>query len=181
MLCTHLSRRLKPRHRKSPVRRPLAQDWASALDVERRGKSLRKMKPLRVCIECGLEAHTEEDLELFAVKQDMLHGRRNICKACWRTYQNKRYDDSREALLARFRAMKARCYNKKARSYPNYGDRGITICGEWLSNPEAFVSWALANGFMRGLQIDRIDNNRPYHPDNCRWVTNAENSRNRRR
>ena len=54
-----------------------------------------------------------------------------------------------------------------------------TVCDEWLDFSN-FARWALANGFKRELQIDRIDNERGYSPDNCRWVTPSEQNRNRR-
>ena len=59
----------------------------------------------------------------------------------------------------------------------SYAD--CTICDEWLEFTN-FYRWAMANGFKRELQIDRIDNARGYSPDNCRWVTHAEQMRNRR-
>lgn len=80
-----------------------------------------------------------------------------------------------------FRAMHDRCENTKNRAYERYGGRGITVCPEWsLNNIENFISWAYANGWEKGLQIDRIDNSKGYSPDNCRFVTAKENSRNRR-
>ena len=83
-------------------------------------------------------------------------------------------------LRIRFRRLKDRCYNKNSKSYKDYGGRGIYICDEWLSNPEAFEEWALNNGFADGLAIDRIDNDGPYAPYNCRFVTAKENNQNRR-
>ncbi len=76
--------------------------------------------------------------------------------------------------------MKERCYNKDVKGFENWGGRGITICDEWLNNSEAFVSWALANGYQRGLTIDRIDNDGNYCPENCQWVTIKENNQHRR-
>lgn len=75
--------------------------------------------------------------------------------------------------------MLSRCYNEKDKRYERYGGRGITICKEWRESFDAFVDWALKNGYEAGLQIDRIDNNSNYEPLNCRWVTAKGNSRNR--
>lgn len=60
-----------------------------------------------------------------------------------------------------------------------YQDRGITVCDEWLVF-ENFRDWALSNGYRDDLQIDRIDNDKGYCPENCRWVTPKENCNNRR-
>ena len=76
--------------------------------------------------------------------------------------------------------MKSRCYDKTDKRYSDYGGRGIEICPEWLENFENFVSWSLENGFDDNLQIDRIDNDSGYSPQNCRWVSIKENCRNRR-
>lgn len=75
--------------------------------------------------------------------------------------------------------MKARCKYPNHISYPNYGARGITVCDEWQEF-ESFYEWAMANGYKKGLEIDRIDCEGNYEPSNCRFVTRIENSRNKR-
>ena len=60
-----------------------------------------------------------------------------------------------------------------------YQDRGITVCDEWLVF-ENFRDWALSHGYKEGLQIDRVNNDAGYCPENCRWVTPKENTNNRR-
>lgn len=61
-----------------------------------------------------------------------------------------------------------------------YSNRGIGICEEWKTSFIEFYNWAIINGYKENLQIDRIDNNKGYCPENCRFVTAKENSRNRR-
>lgn len=64
---------------------------------------------------------------------------------------------------------------------PDYGGRGITVCDAWNEDPRAFCDWGMLNGWNKRLQIDRIDNNKGYSPDNCRFVTRKVNMRNTRR
>lgn len=86
----------------------------------------------------------------------------------------------KDPLYSRYRKIKERCYDQNNKSYYRYGGRGIKMCNEWLHSFEAFKTWALENGYSPELAIDRIDNNGDYSPDNCRFVTLAENNQNRR-
>lgn len=77
--------------------------------------------------------------------------------------------------------MKDRCNNPANKYYADYGGRGITVCGEWENNVVSFVEWALLNGYDEKLTLDRVDNNGNYCPENCKWSTPKEQSRNTRR
>lgn len=80
------------------------------------------------------------------------------------------------------RTMVARCQNPKNNSYKTYGAKGIKVCEEWLGEKGFinFYNWAMQNGFKDGLSIDRIDNNKGYSPDNCRWATTEQQSLNKK-
>ena len=76
-----------------------------------------------------------------------------------------------------FNSMINRCYNANVKDYQWYGAKGIRVCKEWKDNPMLFEEWAFNNGYVDGLTIDRIESDKNYCPENCRWVSLVENSR----
>ncbi len=89
----------------------------------------------------------------------------------------KKHEEDRTKRI--YNGMKQRCLNPKSKTYARYGGRGITICDEWLNDRDAFISWAMGNGYAKHLSIDRKDNDGNYEPGNCRWTTKdiqAQNS-----
>ena len=78
--------------------------------------------------------------------------------------------------------MRNRCNNPRNAGYRLYGKRGISVCDEWNRKPDGFYSffiWSMNNGYAENLTLDRIDVNKGYSPDNCRWTTMKVQARNK--
>lgn len=77
--------------------------------------------------------------------------------------------------------MNTRCNNPNYKMYHAYGGKGITVCDEWSCKLgyNNFSKWALENGYKSNLTLDRIDNDKGYYPENCRWATMKQQQNNR--
>ena len=142
----------------------------------------------RTCALCG---------RVELVRSDQLNMK---CRACQTSISGKRLADYAKAnpemagnasrkhgfhntrLYRIHKSMMERCGHTGTRHKwaMYYEDRGIAVCKEWHDR-EVFFAWALANGYSDELELDRINNDKGYTPENCRWVTHLVNMRNRRK
>lgn len=129
---------------------------------------------MKRCGRCKTEK-PEKDYYKNTRSKDGFSGHCRSCSAlvlrAWR---------ARHPLISVYDGMMARCYAPTSHSFINYGARGIRVCDQWRYNFPAFEAWAMAVGYLPGLQLDRTNNDGDYSPDNCRFVTPAENHRNKR-
>jgi hypothetical protein len=124
------------------------------------------------CTKCGITKSISE----FSRHSKCLNGLRSYCRSC-ASICNKKYK-SKKPLYDIWKGIISRCNNPNDIKYKYYGGRGIKVCERWLEykNFEA----DMLPTYKKGLQIDRINNDGDYEPNNCHWVTAKENVRNRR-
>lgn len=124
--------------------------------------------------------------EYVVIKGALLNGSTRSC-GCYnnevraeKCRQRAKHNLTDTRLHAIWEKMKGRCFCKTQPDYKIYGGRGITVCEEWKNDFMNFYSWAISNGYQDNLSIDRIDVNGNYEPNNCRWVSQKQQQRNRR-
>ena len=100
------------------------------------------------------------------------------CKSHYLMSKNSasyKHGDANKRLYKIWTGIKQRCSNPNIPKFHLYGGKGIKICDEWKNDYINFKNWALNNNYKDNLSIDRIDSNKNYYPENCRWVTLREN------
>ena len=147
-------------------------DWKVVEEISAERNEKQEIKrTVKVKCKCGYEKITNYD---------------NIgnSKSCFKCSMEKRKEEHAQYIekhplikniQSRYRKIKNRCYNKNSDDYKYYGAKGITMCDEWLNDFNAFYEWSLNNNFSKDKEIDRIDNNKGYSPDNCNYISKEEN------
>lgn len=114
----------------------------------------------------------------IVVGQDLRRGKTSSCGICVGG-RNIKHSLSSSRIYCIWSGMKNRCLNAGNSYYYRYGGRGITVYEEWLHDFQAFYDWSMLNGYRDDLTLDRKDNNKGYSTDNCRWITQKEQNRNK--
>ena len=128
---------------------------------------------------CLCDCGTEKDI----ASTSLINGATTSC-GCWNYEQmcnkeikHKKHGERDTVLYQRWRGMKHRCNDPKRL---RYNGRGITVCDEWKNDYMSFAEWSRNNGFREDLTLDRIDNDKGYYPENCRWVDAKMQGQNKR-
>jgi hypothetical protein len=128
--------------------------------------------------ECSCPEHTRHDVVACRLKDGTSQScgcLRNEQTAMRRTTHGQTYTAEYHA----WQQMFVRCYNPKAKSFRDYGARGISVCERWTASFEAFLE-DMGPRPSSQHSLERVDNNQGYSPDNCQWSTHKEQGRNRR-
>lgn len=125
---------------------------------------------------------------VIKARQDLESGKADNCGCLTFSKLSKsrtKHGMSRTRVYGRWQSMIRRCYSPASSGYTDYGGRGIYVCEEWRNDFMAYYRWLIENGFDESIpaklqSVDRIDNDGPYAPWNCRLANQVQQCQNQR-
>lgn len=140
----------------------------SRLTFIKQSQTGKHARALYRCI-CGVE----KEILIHHVKKGI-----TVSCGCYQKERSFKHGLRNHPLYAAWANAKDRCYNEKAENYSDYGGRGVKMYEPWINDFKAFYDWSIANGWKRGLQLDKDikGNSLIYSPHSCTWVTSKENN-----
>jgi hypothetical protein len=155
------------------------------LTILREGNSIKYSKTIMKKVFCKCDCGNEKEIDLNSIKR----GKSKSCGCLNKELSKKTSTTHGLAMLSTgvkhldyciWLKMKSRCLNSNDKSYKNYGGRGIKVCEDWQKSFALFINdlgWRPNNMYS----LERIDYNKDYCPENCKWILKSEQSKNCRR
>lgn len=150
------------------------------------GRTFGRLSVKSVAVQNGAKSRVIAECSCGEVKEVILcnirNGNTSSC-GCLATEiltkRNYKHGESNSRLYGIWSGMKERCNNPNLPDYKNYGGRGISVCPEWEDDFLKFKTWAIEDSYSDELTIDRIDVDKGYSPNNCRWIPLSLQARNK--
>lgn len=151
------------------------QKFGKLLVVRRSEKRTKAMKAMFDCVcDCGNQKTVTGRNLVSGASQSCGCG---VAKSAVERFT--KHGRTKHPMYSRYNSMMARCYDEKNWEYANYGGRGITVCDRWVDSIDNFIA-DMGEPPTKEHSIDRVDNDKGYSPENCRWATKKQQSENRR-